>query len=187
MRHVLPLIALPILLLGCGNSTPVTSPSPPPSGSPIPGTSATSEWPHVPYSEVRAYAWKPNDKLQEEEFMVNRTDLSVAPGAVNPKGTVLSPEQVAQLIKAVTRSDIKYEQYKCYDPHNAFVFYNADKQPVAFVEICFDCLGQVQEPAREPRQIDLPALATIFYDLKLPIGAAQDAESFRRGFEKNKL
>jgi hypothetical protein len=65
-------------------------------------------------------------------------------------------------------------------PHNAFVFYNAERQPVAFLEICFDCLGDRSQPAvRAEGDPDFIALAKIFSELKLPFGRFKTFTEFR--------
>jgi len=33
------------------------------------------------------------------------------------------------------------DRMACYDPHNAILFFNEKRKVIAYVEICFDCLG----------------------------------------------
>lgn len=33
------------------------------------------------------------------------------------------------------------ERMACYDPHNAILFFNEKQKVIAYIEICFDCLG----------------------------------------------
>jgi len=68
----------------------------------------------------------------------------------------------------------------CYVPHNAFVFYDKEHQPVAFLEICFDCLGDRSGPAlKADGDPDFIALAKIFSELKLPFGRFKTFAEFR--------
>jgi len=129
------------------------------------------DWPRVKYSEVRAYAWP---VLPDQGGMgghVILENLTLKPGVINPDGTLLSPAQVKSLLAAVAREHgIMTTTLMCYEPHNAFVFYDSNKKPVAFVEICFDCLGKRIQPDGAANIIDLSALAAIFNELKLPMG-----------------
>ena len=70
----------------------------------------------------------------------------------------------------------------CYTPHNAFVFFDAKKKPVAFVEICFTCLMYRAEPAGAAQNWDLLALARIFSAHRLPMGEYRDFQSFSKAF-----
>jgi len=33
------------------------------------------------------------------------------------------------------------DRMSCYDPHNAILFFNKKRKVIAYIEICFDCLG----------------------------------------------
>ncbi|TCD18331.1 hypothetical protein EZ456_21765 [Pedobacter psychrodurus] len=33
------------------------------------------------------------------------------------------------------------DRMACYDPHNAILFFNNERKVIAYIEICFDCLG----------------------------------------------
>jgi hypothetical protein len=128
---------------------------------------ARADWPGVPFTEVRAYAW-PLDL---------NTDKVILPGmqlhgrTLKKSGALLSADQTARLLAAQQRKVMQRPKAACYVPHNAFVFYDAKRQPVAFLEICFDCLGDRSGPALlldgDP---DFIALAKIFSELKLPFG-----------------
>jgi hypothetical protein len=100
-------------------------------------------------------------------------------GTLKNSGAVLSADQRARLLQAQSRRATPRPQAGCYVPHNAFVFYNAAKQPVAFMEICFDCLGARVAPADEECDPDFIALAKIFSELKLPFGRFKTLEEFR--------
>jgi hypothetical protein len=94
-------------------------------------TFADEVWPGVKFSEVRAYAW-PYDKETEAVIL---KDFKLEPGAINPGGSLLSPEQIRALVRAVTGKHAKYPVAACHIPHNAFVFFDAVGKPVAFMEI----------------------------------------------------
>ncbi len=141
---------------------------------------ADEPWPGVKFSEVRAYAW-PDDKETEAVILPGTT---LKPGVLNKDGAPLTPAQVSRLRSAVTgkqRSD--GGAAGCYIPHNAFVFYDADKKPVAFVEVCFMCLGHRAQPKAPGEPIDFLELASIFDELKIPMGAYPNLEAFKKRFK----
>ena len=132
-------------------------------------------WPGVPFEEVRAFAWK----LDRNEETVIGPGIVVAPRPLNPKGTLLSKAQIASLIAAQARRRTERPQAGCYVPHNAFVFYDAHKKPVAFLEICFDCLGSRLSPEDANCDPDFIALAQLCSELKLPFGRHKTFRQFR--------
>jgi hypothetical protein len=141
-----------------------------------------NRWPGVDFVEVRAYAWPIAE--HEENVYVIVDDMSLRPDVLNKEGAVLSADQVKRLMLAVTGEHKEHPVASCYIPHNAFVFYNAEKKPVAFIEICFDCLGERIVPKGAARRVDLPALASLFVELKLPAGRYGDAKSFMQSMER---
>lgn len=140
-------------------------------------TADSADWPGIAYAEVRAYAW-PLD-LNVDEVILD--GLKVRPGALKKSGAVLSPEQTTRLLAAQKRKVMARPKAGCYVPHNAFVFYNAQRQPVAFLEICFDCLGDRSAPALPADgDPDFLALAKIFSELQLPFGRFKTFAEFRQ-------
>ena len=81
--------------------------------------------------------------------------MTLKPGVVHKDGTALSPEQITRLRAAVTGRHPVHGGAFCYIPHNAFVFSNDAKKPVAFVEICFTCFGYRAEPKGTAKNYDL--------------------------------
>lgn len=144
----------------------------------------THQWPGNDFVEVRAYAWPIESMENQKGEYVILEDMSLKPGAVNKDGTILSADQVRRLLLAVTGEHKDHPIASCYMPHNAFVFYNAERKPVAFVEICFDCLSERIGPKGAARRADLPALASLFVELNLPVGSYGDSKSFVQYMEK---
>lgn len=140
---------------------------------------AGEEWPGVAYAEVRAYAW-PDDKITEAVIL---PDKSLKPGVINKDGALLTAEQVKKLLAAVTGKHPEHGVAACHIPHNAFVFYDADKKPVAFVEVCFMCVNHRIFPKRSWSYIDLVSLASIFSEHKLPMGEYADLAAFEKRFK----
>jgi|GEM_PF-1496336 len=142
-------------------------------------TVAWAEWPGVKYAEVRAYAWPAEAPLQE----VMLAGMKPAEGAVQPEGTRLSEAQVQRLLVAQARRSRERSSMACYYPHNAFVFFDAEQRPVAFLELCFDCRKWTSEPMDAESTPDLVELATIFAELKLPFGEYKTVKELRETIE----
>lgn len=131
-------------------------------------------WPGVAYTEVRAFTWNP--KTTTEELMDEK--MNFADGVTDRDGVVLNADQVKRLLAAQSRRWKERPVAACYIPHNAFVFYDAQKKPVAFLEICFDCLGSRSHPADKDSDPDFVALAKLCSELKLSFGKAKTVEEF---------
>ena len=108
--------------------------------------------------------------------------MTLKPGVINQDGAVLTLGQVRQLRAAITGSHPSYPVAGCFLPHNAFVFYDAAKKPVAYVEVCFSCRGIRAEPKGAKVWVDHIALATIFDAHKLPMGPFPDLPAFKRDY-----
>jgi hypothetical protein len=140
---------------------------------------AKDTWPGVEFTEVRAYAW-PNDDKTEAVILPG---MALKPGAINKEGALLTADQVKRLLSAVREKHPPYPIAACRTPHNAFVFYNGAKQPVAFLEICFECRNYSVRPIAHESNIDLISLASIFAEHRLPMGRYADAAAFERAFK----
>jgi hypothetical protein len=96
---------------------------------------------------------------------------------------LLTPEQLHRLRVAVSppqhsRGVQRIPVSNCYIPHNAFVFYNAAKTPVVYLEVCFSCLGYTAQPRIPAAVPNYLPLAVIFEELKLPMGPCVTAKAF---------
>ena len=149
---------------------------------------AVAAWPGAKFTEVRAYAWPADlrvDQLVED-------DGRLRPGVLNPAGAVLSKGQVRRVLAAQARrvGRVRFRPL-CYRPHNAFVFRDATGRAVAFIEVCFDCAEVRLRPRDERSNPDFESLLRIFGELNLPTGNAtldrlRDRERERReqGFNR---
>ena len=137
---------------------------------------AGEPWPGVQFTEVRAYAW-PSDKGTEAVIFPGMT---LKPGVINKDGALLTAQQVKRLLAAVTGQHPWYPIMACHIPHNAFVFYDAAKKPVAGVEICFKCFNCRVEPEGNSRFLDFVTLASLFSEHNLPIGEFPDLAAFKK-------
>jgi hypothetical protein len=144
---------------------------------------ADNSWPGIPFSEVRAYAWLGDTKKEQAEAVI-LPGMVLGPGVINKDGLLLTPRQVKRLLAAVNGKHPRVPIAACYAPHNAFVFYNADRKPVAFVEVCFDCLNYRIEPRGASDYADLVSLASLFDAQKLPLGAYSSLGEFRKHLKR---
>ena len=135
----------------------------------VPTVSAA--WPGVPFAEVRAYAWPVKEQVGVVFSTVITKDGRLEPGALNPKGALLSKSQTDRLLAEQSRR-LKGERARsgCYNPHNAFVFSDQQGKTVAFIEICFDCSNARIQPLDEDCDPQVPVWAEIFAELGLPTG-----------------
>ena len=139
---------------------------------------AGEQWPGVQYAEVRAYAW-PGDKGTEAVIL---SGMTLMPGVINKDGALLTHQQVKRLLTAVSGKHPSYSIPACHLPHNAFMFYDAAKKPVAYFEICFECFNKRSEPQGTSKYLDLVSLASIFAEHKLPMGKYSDVPAFKKHF-----
>jgi hypothetical protein len=178
-------LALMGMAVSCGVEEPVETMKPvvpgaslpsPPAASP-PMRPPTSSWPGVPYLEVRAYY------AARHPFAESFMRTGIPDFVENKRGVILRRDQERRLIAAVTARIKPYDVFGCWYPRHAFVFYDPLDNPVAEVDICFQCLVVEGGPSSAP---DLPALADLVNDLGLPIGpAGADAKTFRKDFTKS--
>lgn len=137
---------------------------------------ASDTWPRVSFSEVRACAWPATISTSN----VIRPDKSLAPHVLNGHGTVLAPQQIARLRAAVSGKHPAHPRFYCWSPHNAFVFYDVRHRPVAFIEICFECLNYRIEPQNQSPTADILQFAKLFSELRLPLGKYADFDAFKK-------
>jgi hypothetical protein len=162
---------------------------------------AAPPWPGVQFTEVRAYAW-PGDKATVEKALSEFLDkpgatldvilpgMKLKPGVINKDGAPLTPDQVKRLLAAVIGKHPMHAVAGCHIPHNAFVFYDAARKPVAFIQPCFACLTTRSEPDLGDHYLDIVTLATIFDELNLPMGSYPNLKAFKEHFdawEKSRL
>jgi hypothetical protein len=138
---------------------------------------AQEKWPGFPFKEVRAYAWPPTTETEA----VILPDKKLERGVLNKDGALLTTKEVLQLRAAVSGRHAEYPAAACYVPHNAFIFYDSSHTPIAFLEVCFSCLGFRAEP-KTAQNIDWLSLAAIFSQHGLPMGEYRDFQSFNKAF-----
>jgi|ERR1700733_10170423 len=157
-------IAIAVLIFGSIGSSTAPSVSEFTFGSIHTERTHRRSWPSVPYTEVRAYAYKSAETsvrsiLQGEELTTK---------VLNPDGIALSQSQADRLVRAVSDyHPSSINEALCFNPRHVFIFYDATHKPVAQVQVCFECHNSECIPfIGEPS--DIRAMADICYELKVP-------------------
>jgi hypothetical protein len=132
-------------------------------------------------NRVEISEWVDTFLASPSEGMIHK-DMTLPEGVINKDGALLNAQQVKRLLKAEARRFRSRGVAGCYSPHNAFVFYDAEKRPVAFLEICFDCIGSRTVPEDAQCDPDFHALAVLFSELKLPLGRPQNPKQVQEAF-----
>jgi hypothetical protein len=128
-------------------------------------TLAASSSPHASYIQVRAYAYNREGDIDRPILKNGQLDFSV----VDKRSVVLTAQQSARLIAAVTGKRPVRPEAMCFNPRHAFVFYDAAMKPVAWVELCFQCHNAEAEPQQKEQVYDVAALEKLARELKLPL------------------
>ncbi len=138
-----------------------------------------ADWPGVNYTEVRAYYY--NLKNESGAPLVEKGIL--APSVTNIEGALLNAKQEKRLLTVLNGWRYASNRPGCYTPRHGFVFFDAKKKIVAFYEVCLECHLQRGEPEGLAHVTDLPAIADLLEELKLPLSPLeqqpQTAQEYR--------
>ena len=117
------------------------------------------------YAEVRGYAYNKHGLVGTPILRNGR----LAPSVINKSGVVLTTEQTRRVIAAVTgrTSGIREPEF-CFQPHHAFVFYDAAQKPVAWIELSSVCHAAKAWPQPSGPPINVLALDALVNELSLP-------------------
>ncbi len=133
----------------------------PPRFRPVP-LRAAAPFPGTKFAEVRGYTFRFDDGRLRLDSCVIAPDGTLCP-SVNVHGKTLSADQVERLLAIVPELSkegraldgehaIKRPASHCqFNPHHAFVFFDAEDRPVGELEVCLSC-GQL---AQRPKVRDL--------------------------------
>ncbi len=128
-------------------------------------------WPHKDFTNVKAFTYD-CDADESRDFIL--PDGRFSKGILAPGGVSLSQEQTKRLMAAITIPQPKSQRTPCYVPHHAFVFYNAEGQPIAHLEICFTCNKFRAFPGGLPEYVDMKALYALVGELGIPLGSGKE-------------
>jgi hypothetical protein len=131
------------------------------------GEDAMQDWGFLKFAEVKAYRTNWRDEYSRDLIVNDRGRLN--PARYPKEGIPLGASQVNQLRKAVTGSHKPHNRAYCFNPHHAFVFYDASGKIVGNIDICFSCLNYHAVPKGFAEDWDLRALKKLFEELGIPI------------------
>lgn len=125
-------------------------------------------WPTKPFKHVVGYCYDYTKDPRGSD--ITFPDGSLSRGVIHATTVRLDADQTKELmILLSTDSKDEPDEVECYDPHHAFVFYDADWKVVASIDICFFCAEFSSRPTRAPAQIDLGALEEFCGEIGLPL------------------
>ena len=133
-------------------------------------------WPNVPFKHVVAYCY---DFSQDTRgSAITFPDGSLHKGVIRATTVRLTEPQVKEVIGFLNKvSEEEDGESDCYEPHHAFVFYDADWKVVASIDVCFLCEDYIARPKGVSENIDLGALEKFCRGLGLPVLEKPEAYS----------
>jgi hypothetical protein len=129
---------------------------------------ANKFWPSETFKHVVAYCY--DFSKDSRGSAITFPDGSLHKGVIRATTVRLEELQVSKLRSLIsTDSDTEHRNVDCYDPHHAFVFYDAEWKVIASVDVCFLCDDYQARPMGISKSIDLAALETFTRNLGLPM------------------
>ena len=133
-------------------------------------------WPNVPFKHVVAYCYDFSQDTRGSD--ITFPDGSLHKGVIRATTVRLTEPQVQQVVGLLTKvSEEEDGEADCYEPHHAFVFYDADWKVVASIDVCFLCEDYIARPKGVSENIDLAALEKFCRGLGLPVFEKPEAYS----------
>jgi len=125
-------------------------------------------WPPVAFKYAVAYCY---DFSQDPRgYSITFPDGSLHKGVIRATTVRLTEAQVTKLRTLLsTDSKMEHGDVDCYDPHHAFVFYDADWKVTASIDVCFLCDDYAARPKGTSDLIDLAALEAFCREIGLPL------------------
>ena len=125
-------------------------------------------WPEKPFKHAVAYCYNPF--YDTRGTAITFDDGSIHEGVIRSTTVRLDPDQTSTLRKMLsTDTDAKHGGVLCYDPHHAFVFYDAEWKVTASIDICFLCSDYKSRPEGTSDKVDLAALKAFCTKIGLPV------------------
>ncbi|MFC7339073.1 hypothetical protein ACFQY0_17905 [Haloferula chungangensis] len=135
---------------------------------------AEDHWPAKPYAHVVAYCYDFTKDPRGTSIIFK--DGTHHAGIIAPFTLLLDAKQRSKL-DTLLNTPFKGVpgDVDCYDPHHAFVFYDAKWKPIAWIDICFLCDNFSAVPNLPNAPIDLPRLERFVRELSLPFFESEAA------------
>jgi hypothetical protein len=127
-------------------------------------------WPDVHFTEVRGYLFNLSDQYEEyrahQRIIVDgRLDETV----IDRDGVVLASARAQQLVGAINpQTEKRFIPFCMIHTRHAFVFYDEQHRPCAWIAICFQCGQSIADPEADIFP-DYAALRRICDESGLPV------------------
>ena len=128
---------------------------------------AALSWPIEGVAEIRAYRVDWADKHNQEGILTTEGELRNE--RLPQEGVALNAKQSAKLHQVIMGEHPAHPPVDCYNPHHAFVFFDAEEKILGSVDICFMCSDYVSSHDGFARHLDYAGLRKLFTELEIPI------------------
>ena len=128
---------------------------------------AKLEWPMEGVAEVRAYRTNWADEFGRELILTEKGELNV--NRIPQKGVALNAKQMAKLNQVITGKHPEQPSASCFNPHHAFVFFDAEGKILGRIDICFKCGNYNSSHRGFSSSLDFQGLRELFGELDIPI------------------
>lgn len=137
-------------------------------------------WPTGPFKHVVAYCY---DYSQDQRgAAISFPDGSLHRGVIRATTIRLTDAQAQKLRRLLSEDADGRGDVNDYDPHHAFVFYDADWKVTASIDICFQCDDYAERPKGVSESINVAALEAFCRELGLPI--FEDSSDYTKLFSQ---
>ncbi len=160
----------------------------PPTPRPAPITPEKGAWPFSPWSYAKAYTFNFFEDSNTQLQVVTQ-DKIWSPYIRSEQ--LVSEAQALSAAKLVQSINGTFENSKCIFPRHAIVFFDARDEPIASVDVCFECDGILVWPDYETKDAEayadpafmkayknaLAQFETLFgHELALPLSYTADPQ-----------
>lgn len=124
-------------------------------------------WPVEGVTEVRAYRINWAEEFGQVGILTGEGELRAT--RIPQEGIVLNTQQTAKLHHVITGEHAEYASAACFNPHHAFVFFDADGKILGCLDVCFKCSAYVGSHDGFAEYLDLDGLRELLGELEIPI------------------
>ena len=144
------------------------------------GDEESKLWPKEPFKHVIAYCY---DLYQDPRgSAITFPDGSLHRGVIRATTVRLTDAQAKKLRRLLSDDSGGRGDVNDYEPHHAFVFYDADWKVTASIDICFLCDDYIERPKGASEAIDLKALEAFCREVGLPMH--EDSADYTKLFKQ---
>jgi len=125
-----------------------------------------AKWQRESFTSVKAYIYD----YQADAFQVIAKNGRLHQGIINTDGVLLNPSQVEKLQDVYQKDSDGKIMAKCFLPHHAFVFFDAQDKIVAHLSVCFQCgTSSSSKKWKSNTYLSFKKVALLVKELGLPL------------------